>query len=443
MRKNKPQTILTAVYTLWLSAAFALPAYSQTTNANTSTGSTTPLQAQQTTTEQHTTITNPNSLSIEELNRAIEEKADQRKQLQQQLERYQSIVAEKQKASASLANEMQLLDSQIQKTELDVESLSFAIEEKQLEIVGTQKQIDLQNQNIDKQLSYLAELIRTIHRYDQQDPLEQLVTHDSFSEIVNDLRTTASLETQVGNKLTSLKDTKANLEREMNDREVRKRELEALQQEVNSTAENLASQKEYKINLLTETKQSEQQYSSLLEQSKQEQLAADSDIRTLEETVKAKLNPSSNGTNEDFSTFTGNRNVQLTWPITPDKGISAYFHDPTYPYRKYFEHPAIDIPAPQGTAIMAPDDGYVARAKNAGMGYSYILLVHSNSISTVYGHVIQINIAEDTFVKKGQVIGLSGGMPGTPGAGRLTTGPHLHFEVRLNGIPVNPLDYLP
>lgn len=443
MRKNKPQTILIAAYTLWLSASFALPVYSQTANTNTSTGSTAPTQTQQTLVEQPTTITNPNNLSIDELNRAIEEKANQRKQLQQQLERYQSIVAEKQKASASLANEMQLLDSQIQKTELDVEALAFAIEEKQLEIVGTQKQIDLQNQNIDKQLLYLAELIRTIHRYDQQDPLEQIVTHSSFSEIVNDLRTTSSLETQVSDKLTSLKDAKANLEREQNDREVRKRELESLQKEVITTADNLTSQKEYKTNLLAETNQSEQQYSNLLEQSKQEQLAADSDIRTLEETVKSKLNPSSNNTDGDLSTFTGNRNVQLTWPISPAKGISAYFHDPSYPYRKYFEHPAIDIPAPQGTAIMAPDDGYVARAKNAGMGYSYVMLVHSNSISTVYGHVSQINVAEDTFVKKGQVIGMSGGMPGTPGAGNLTTGPHLHFEVRLNGIPVNPLDYLP
>jgi murein DD-endopeptidase MepM/ murein hydrolase activator NlpD len=129
------------------------------------------------------------------------------------------------------------------------------------------------------------------------------------------------------------------------------------------------------------------------------------------------------------------------WPVPP-LAITTKFHDSSYP-KKWGIHNAIDIRAGMQTPILAPANGYVVEAKDNGNGYSYIILAHKNNLITVYGHVYEILVKPGTVVKKGTVLGLSGGMPGTHGAGWQTTGPHLHFEVYKKGQPVDPLDYLP
>ncbi len=109
-------------------------------------------------------------------------------------------------------------------------------------------------------------------------------------------------------------------------------------------------------------------------------------------------------------------------------------------------HQAIDIPTPQGSDIHAPADGIVIKTHDGGYGYSYLVLLHSTgaeSMTTVYGHVSKFYVSVGQEVKRGDVIAASGATPGTPGAGWMTTGPHLHFEVRINGVPQDPLNYLP
>ena len=107
------------------------------------------------------------------------------------------------------------------------------------------------------------------------------------------------------------------------------------------------------------------------------------------------------------------------------------------------QHHAIDIPTEQETDIRAPRNGTVLKVVDNGLGYSYIVLEHPDGMQTIFGHISKSLVQEGDAVHIGQIIAKSGGTPGTQGAGLLTTGPHLHFAVKVNGVLVDPLKYMP
>lgn len=98
-------------------------------------------------------------------------------------------------------------------------------------------------------------------------------------------------------------------------------------------------------------------------------------------------------------------------------------------------HSGVDIPGPVGTPIYATADGVIAHAGRKG-GYGNLIEVnHGKGIATRYAHLSKILVAGNTRVTRGQMIGLMGS------TGR-STGPHLHYEVRIDGHAVNPVPFL-
>lgn len=98
-------------------------------------------------------------------------------------------------------------------------------------------------------------------------------------------------------------------------------------------------------------------------------------------------------------------------------------------------HPGVDIEAPYGTPVRAAADGDVTGA-NMGSGYGRtVVLDHGHDVITLYGHLSAVAVLPGQHVTRGQVIGYVGQ------SGR-ATGPHLHYEVRVHNVPVNPYKYL-
>ncbi|MDO7833904.1 M23 family metallopeptidase [Sphingobium sp. HBC34] len=98
-------------------------------------------------------------------------------------------------------------------------------------------------------------------------------------------------------------------------------------------------------------------------------------------------------------------------------------------------HKGIDIPGPVGTPIHATADGIISRAGWASGYGNLVQISHGSGMETRYGHMSKLLVAENSYVKRGQIIGLMGS------TGR-STGSHLHYEVRVDGAAINPLPFV-
>ncbi len=383
------------------------------------------------TTGNSTTIHN----EVKKINNDIQDKKSEIKRLQKKQAKYANAIKQKQQEKASLNNQLAILDNKVAKAELDLELTQTEIERIELEIAKTDQNIKNKNKDIEIQKTKIANILKLINQKDKASSLEIILLNNSLSEFMNRIKYLEDMNAGVKKSLDNLKNLKHELNKEKADLKKQNQDFIELKIKLQERKDALEADKETKLMVVSQISSSEQAYQHLLAQSKKEQQDAAAEIVNMEKIARAKL-ASLNGKKLELN------DNGFIWPVKKDT-ITTYFHDPDYPFRHIFEHPAIDIRAAQNSTLRAAASGYVARAKNNGLGYSYIMLVHGDGLSTVYGHVSKIYVKQDEYVVQGQVIGKTGGLPGTPGAGRLTTGPHLHFEIRLNGIPVDPLGYLP
>jgi murein DD-endopeptidase MepM/ murein hydrolase activator NlpD len=125
----------------------------------------------------------------------------------------------------------------------------------------------------------------------------------------------------------------------------------------------------------------------------------------------------------------------FVWPLFGE--LSSFFGPRTHPVTgKNDFHEGLDIEVPEGTPVFASKAGRVVLAgKNGGYG-NHVMIDHGNGYRTSYGHLLETRVYRGQFIEGGQLIALSGNTG-------LSTGPHLHFEIRQYGRALNPLAILP
>ncbi len=221
-----------------------------------------------------------------------------------------------------------------------------------------------------------------------------------------------------------------------------KEEVEQYQREMDL----LKAQKKYLVDLLKFFKEEKSlvdfQYHAVASQKE----LLEQQLSGLVARANQKVSLTSSGEDIDISRLIDSDTIPdsdkfMSWPVVDFRGISSFFADEEYRKTLGIDHGAIDIRASQGEEIYAPADGVVYKVYD-GRGLKWLMILHNHWYVTVYLHLSKILVKEWDFVQRWQLIGLVGGLPWTPGAWNLSSGPHLHFEVWKYGSLVDPLEVM-
>lgn len=371
---------------------------------------------------------------VEELKKLLEERKKTIELLESKQAEYAASIKKKQQEAHTLSNQISIINDQLEKTKLGIQTLQNKIVSTGTEINQLEASISTEEAELAMSKQQLAATIRQQARTEDQSILQLFFLHDSFDEFYTEVQAYEQIKSKTLSLINEIVEYKQALTEKKIALEDQKNTLSGQRNALASAEDSLSDRQELQKQFLQKTKLDEKKFAALLKEVQKEQEEADREVARLEKEMRAKL---------ELEGKISNTAAVLDWPV-PKSRVTTYFHDPDYPFNHLFKHNAIDIRAPQRTEIKAPADGYVAKVRTGDpKRYWYVMLIHDGGITTVYGHVSRVMVTEGQRVSKGQAIALSGAMPGTPGAGPFTTGPHLHFEVHKNGTPVNPLDYLP
>lgn len=369
--------------------------------------------------------------SIKQKEKAISQAESERKALQSGLSDIKAMVAKLEKTKSSLENYVVELDGELASLEEKIDALKEQIEKKKEEVA--QAKADVEQAEAVAQSQYEDMKARLKYMYERGKGggyLEVLFGSGGFSNLLNQAEYVEKLSSYDKRKLLEYRQNVEYLK-------LCRQTLEEEEQVLHETEESLKNEQEAVNTLIAEKEKEIKAYqgdianqSAAIAEYEADIAEQNAAIAALEKAVaadKAAL-AEQNRLKYDGGMF------QMPCPgykrISDDYGNRIH---PTLGVKKF--HNGVDFAAPSGTAILAAYDGkVVGAAYNSSMG-NYVMIDHGDGLYTIYMHASKLYVSNGQTVSKGEKIAAVGS------TGR-STGPHLHFSVRLNGNYVSPWEYL-
>ncbi len=347
--------------------------------------------------------------------------------LQDKLDTLKQQATSKQTEINSAKSKEMTVSEQLRSIAEQVDNATTAYNDVKNQLDGTNKKINdneillkQTQQNLDKREKILGKRLRDIYMHGQISYIDVLVGANNFSDFLTRIDLIKRIIKYDYDLISGILQEKQTITNTQKDLETEHAKIEKLTQATKEKADILQNKKDQQQALLNKVKNDRQ----TAEQAYDEIMAAS---RQVEQMILAYTSSNS----DDYS---GSGSGQFIWPISgPITSPFGWRIHPIYGTRIF--HSGIDIGGDYGMPIHAAAAGTVIYAGWISGYGNAVIISHGGDLQTLYGHNQSLNVSEGQYVSQGQVIAYCGSTGNS-------TGPHCHFEVRKNGEPVNPLNYL-
>lgn len=386
---------------------------------------------------------------------SIQDAKEEKESLQEDLEKAQETIDALKNEKGDIESYVKKLDSQLNELSANLEKTKAELEKKEASLEETR--VSLEQAKAEEETQYQSMKIRIKYMYEQGNTayIEMLLSAENISEIMNKAEYIAKISEYDRNMLVRYQETKTMIaEQEM--------ALTAECEEIKMMKAELAQEQAYVEELITEksselekyeksiadTEQLAKEYEAEIEEQTAiikeleeaaalaKKKAAEAAAKAAAEAAKAAAGGTSSSSNTSANASVSYDGGKFSWPCPSSTRVTSDYGYRTHPVLGgTVFHSGIDIGAATGSSIVAAYGGsVVSAAYNSTMG-NYVMLDHGDGLYTIYMHASSLLVSSGQNVSKGQTIALVGS------TGR-STGPHLHFGVRLNGSYVTPWNYL-
>ncbi len=355
--------------------------------------------------------------SVSSLNNKLDSLEKQQAEIQKKLKSIESQQKSAQEKKAAL-------DKKISLTNEEIATISSLISTLNQEIAQNQAEIDKLQADVDQKYDLFKQRIRVMEEEGDVSYLSVVLSASSFASMLSRAEVINSIIDHDKKLIDEVKAAKAKIEEQKAKIEADKQVQVAAKAKLDAKKASLQGQKSEANQLLKSLNSKEAEYKKAYNE-------AESAMKSAKAELKKLLGTSSSSSSKSVYT-----SIKFTWPTPGYSLITSPYgtrFDPIFKTRKM--HTGVDIGAPMSAKIVAAASGKVVVAGWSSRGYgNYVVIQHDGAFSTLYAHMSKILVTKGQTVSKGDTIG-------KVGSTGYSTGPHLHFEVLVNGDDVNPMQY--